>query len=294
MTRASARQQPADAPGISSAPAAPKRQKLAALLVTADVELWPQIGAHLPTKLSFRQIDSVGELLRDVASDTPAVVVWDARGCEEKTADLSRIQSHSARFAMIVLDDDDSAWESAIQNGQIVAFCPVPVDQSRLIGALGGAYEEARARVALLGEQSGAHAPAGGGKRIARMAIAGGFAVVVAAGAALMLSRQSGHDGNPANAPSAIGAADPGARGGIGIDGSRPLAVRVARRGEGRCAHRPGAARHARSTLHRARGRQCSIALSQRVGARPLERGSAAGAATFGGSSSCTRAIGAG
>jgi protein TonB len=214
MTRASARQQPADAPGISSAPAAPKRQKLAALLVTADVELWPQIGAHLPTKLSFRQIDSVGELLRDVASDTPAVVVWDARGCEEKTADLSRIQSHSARFAMIVLDDDDSAWESAIQNGQIVAFCPVPVDQSRLIGALGGAYEEARARVALLGEQSGAHAPAGGGKRIARMAIAGGFAVVVAAGAALMLSRQSGHDGNPANAPSA-GHASPATAGGV-------------------------------------------------------------------------------
>ena len=118
-------QQPAGG-RASSAPAAPKRAKLAAFLVTGDVDLWPQIGAHLPAKLNFRQLDSVGELISDVPSDAPAVVLWDARGCAEKAAELSRIQSHSARFAMLVLDDDDSAWASAIQHGQIVAFVRCP------------------------------------------------------------------------------------------------------------------------------------------------------------------------
>ena len=79
------------------------------------------------------------------------MVVWDARGCADKSSELSRIQAHSSRFAMLVLDDDDSAWVSAIQHAQIVAFVAVPIDQSRLIGALGGAYEEVNARVALLG-----------------------------------------------------------------------------------------------------------------------------------------------
>jgi protein TonB len=202
MTKASARQEAGRGVARSPAAAAPKRAKLAAFLVTGDVELWPQIGAQLPAKLSFRQIDSVSELLREVASDTPAVVLWDARGCAEKNAELSRIQSHSARFAMLVLDDDDSAWASAIQHGQIAAFLPVPVDQSRLIGALGGAYEEANARIALLGERSSVPATAGGVKRISKMAIVGAIAIAVAVAAALVLSRHVGQDGNSIQAQS--------------------------------------------------------------------------------------------
>jgi periplasmic protein TonB len=203
MTNPAARLQTGDGAGKSPAPGAPKRQKLAAFLVTGDVELWPQIGAHLPAKLNFRQMDSVDDLLRDVPSDTPAVVVWDARGCAEKNAELSRIQSHSARFAMLVLDDDDSAWAAAIQHGQIVAFVPVPVDQSRLIGALGGAYEEANARIALLGERPAAAARRTGVKRISRMQIAGAAAIAIAVGAALVLTRQGGHEGNPVRPPAA-------------------------------------------------------------------------------------------
>lgn len=137
MGKAAARQDTGAGDARPATGTALKRAKIAAFLVTGDVELWPQVGAHLPAKLSFRQIDSVGELLSDVPSDTPAVVLWDARGCAEKSAELSRILAHSARFAMLVLDDDDSAWASAIGHGQIVAFVAVPVDQSRLIGALG-------------------------------------------------------------------------------------------------------------------------------------------------------------
>jgi periplasmic protein TonB len=203
MTKAAPRPQAGDGAAKPPAPAAPKRQKLAAFLVTGDVELWPQIGANLPAKLNFRQIDSVGDLFREVPSDAPAVVVWDARGCTEKSAELSRIQSHSARFAMLVLDDDDSAWASAVQHGQIVAFVPVPVDQSRLIGALAGAYEEANARVALLGERPAVPGRTAGGKRIPIMRIAGATAIAIAVGAALVLARHGGDEGNPVRPQSA-------------------------------------------------------------------------------------------
>jgi protein TonB len=207
MSKAAARRNTEAGQASAGAPSALKRAKLAAFLVTGDVELWPQVGVHLPTKLNFRQLDTVGDLLGSVPSDTPAVVLWDARGCAEKGAELSRIQAHSARFAMLVLDDDDSAWGPAIQHGQIVAFLAVPLDQSRLIGALGGAYEEVNARVALLGSASTRRA--GGGRRIPAGVIAAAAVVIAGAiGAAIILSRHGADDAKSANSPSA-GASSP-------------------------------------------------------------------------------------
>jgi protein TonB len=193
MSKAVAMQTSGGGTAQSAPPGISKRAKLPAFLITADVELWPEIGSHLPAKLSFRQIDSVGELLSAVPSDTPAVVLWDARGCEEKGEELSRIQSHSACFAMLVLDDDESAWSAAVQHGQIVGFVPVPIDQSRLIGALSGAYEEVNARVALLGERSAAPAAPGGGRRIPRTAIGAAVAAAIAVAAALVVWRHGGN-----------------------------------------------------------------------------------------------------
>ena len=206
MSNAAARQDTEAGQARSAGSGAPKKAKLAAFLVTGDVELWPQVGAHLPTKLSFRQIDSVGELMDAVPSDTPAVVIWDARGCADKSADLSRIQAHSTRFAMLVLDDDDSAWVSAIQHGQIVAFVAVPIDQSRRIGALGGAYEEGNARVALLGGQPASRGGARAGKRISGKLIAAvALAIAAAIAAAILLAIHGTGGANSANAPPAGG-----------------------------------------------------------------------------------------
>jgi protein TonB len=197
MSNAAASQDTEAGQARSAGPGAPRKAKVAAFLITGDVELWPQIGAHLPTKLNFRQIDSVGELMSAVPSDTPAVVIWDARGCAEKSAELSRIQAHSTRFAMLVLDDDESVWESAIQHGQIVALVAVPIDQSRLIGALGGAYEEVNARVALLGGQPTARGRALARKRISGKLIAGvAVAIAAAIAAAIILATHGTGDAN--------------------------------------------------------------------------------------------------
>lgn len=186
------------------APAAPKkRPKLPAFLVTGDEGLWPQVGAQLPSKLSFRQVDSVGELVRDAPAHTPAVVLWDARACPDKSAELSRIQAHSAAFAMLVLDADESLWASAIQHGQIVAFVRVPVDPAILTAALGSAYEEANARFALLGGQSAAAKPVGGDRRMSGKMIAAAVVLCVAALLAFVVVRRGADDGKPAQPLSA-------------------------------------------------------------------------------------------
>ncbi len=211
MSGSAARQSVAGGTAASAPSSSPRRAKLAAFLITADVDLWPEISVHLPTKLNFRQVDSIAELFRELPPDRPAVVLWDARDCADKGGELSRLQSHSACFATLVLDDDESAWVSAVQQGQIVGLVPLPLDQSRLVGALGGAYEEVNARVALLGERSAAPASRRGGRRIPRRAVAGIIAISLAAAAALVLWQHAGdprapspvHDAVPAQARSA-------------------------------------------------------------------------------------------
>jgi TonB family protein len=133
---------------------APKKHKLSAFLVTGDVDLWPQVGTHLTQKLIHRQIDSVDELLNATPPNQPGVVLWDARGCADRGAELARLHAHSASFAIIALDAEggDAAWESAVHHGQIVAFVPLPIDAELISGALASAYDEASARAALLGE----------------------------------------------------------------------------------------------------------------------------------------------
>jgi TonB family protein len=141
------------------APAA-KKAKVSVLLITGDEMLWPQIGAHLSKELILKQVDSVDELLTAVPSGQAAIVLWDARNHTDSAAVLSRMQLHSPRFAVIALDDADSAhkWTGPIALRQVVAHLPVPVPPGHLKIALESAHEEVNARVALVGE-AGAAAP---------------------------------------------------------------------------------------------------------------------------------------
>ena len=90
MSKAAARQDTEAGHARTGAPGAAKRAKLAAFLVTGDVELWPQVGVHLPTKLNFRHVDTVGDLLSAVPSDTPAVILWGTRAAVPRRAPSCR------------------------------------------------------------------------------------------------------------------------------------------------------------------------------------------------------------
>ena len=144
-----------------------KKTKLSVLLITADDLLWPQVGAALAKELVLKQVDSVDELLSATTAGQPAIVVWDARHQTDAAAVLSRLQLHSPRFAVVVLDEasNTSAWTNPIALRQVVAQVMVPIPATGLASALESAQEEVNARIALLGESGGVASGTSSGER---------------------------------------------------------------------------------------------------------------------------------
>jgi len=168
-----------------------KRQKLPALLITSDDSLWPQIGA-IGDRWVPRQVDSVDDLIATAEAGRSAVALWDARGQAPAAAVLSRIQMHSDRYVIVALDaaDNAAAWESPLAHRQIAAHVPLPIVAENLIGALERAREEIDARVALLGDGSGAsQLPPRDRPKITGKSVAMGVCVLAACAAAFMLFR---------------------------------------------------------------------------------------------------------
>jgi protein TonB len=165
MTNATAKQDSSSTPAGQESSQSPKKRKFEAYLVTVDDELWPQVGAHLTSRLNHRQLDSIDELLSSTPPGEAAIVLWDARGAADQSAVLARLAAHSACFAVIALDVADSApgWAPEIERGQVVAHVAVPLHGEEIASALGGAYDEASARAALLGD--GSTAGVRGGRR---------------------------------------------------------------------------------------------------------------------------------
>jgi TonB family protein len=154
MTNATAKQNSTATPaGAESSPPAKKR-KFDAYLVTLDDELWPQVGSHLTQRLNHRQIDSIEELVNATSPGEAAIVLWDARGAANQSDVLASLAAHSPRFAVVALDVAERApgWAPEVDRGQIVAHVAVPLDARLIESALASAYDEASARLALLGE----------------------------------------------------------------------------------------------------------------------------------------------
>jgi protein TonB len=154
MTNATAKQDSSSAPAGQESSQPSKKRKFDAYLVTLDDELWPLVGAHLTSRLNHRQLDSIDELLSSTRAGEAAIVLWDARGAADQSAVLARLAAHSPCFAVIALDVADSApgWAPEVERGQVVAHVAVPLHTEEIANALGSAYDEASARVALLGD----------------------------------------------------------------------------------------------------------------------------------------------
>jgi TonB family protein len=176
----------------SSSPAA-KKSKLSVLLITRDDMLWPQVGAHLSKELILKQVDSVDELLTSTSAGQAAIVLWDARQETDSAAVLSRLQLHSPRFAVVVLDDAGAdGWTNPIALRQVIAQVAIPVPPAQLKSALDSAQEEVNARVALLGEtgsvtSAAAQVPPSSPRGIPWIPIAAIAAVLVAGAVAYQL-----------------------------------------------------------------------------------------------------------
>ena len=154
MNNATAKQDSPSTPAGQESSQPSRRRKFDAYLVTLDDELWPQVGAHLTSRLNHRQLDSIDELLSSTRPGEAAIVIWDARGAAEQSTILARLAEHSPSFAVIVLDVAESAsgWAPEIERGQVVAQVAVPLHSEEIASALGSAHDEASARLALLGD----------------------------------------------------------------------------------------------------------------------------------------------
>jgi len=170
----------------TDSPQAARATRSALLLITADDSLWPQIGGSLASEHVLKQVDSIDELLSLVPAGQAAIVVWDARGEEAPAGALSRLQLHSARYAIVALADADAApiWQSCVARGQITAFVPTPLDPAGLGEAVALAAADAGARAAIPDEASAA-TPRPGSARSKRSLLGAAAAVALLAVAAI-------------------------------------------------------------------------------------------------------------
>ncbi len=122
--------------------------------MTQDESLWPQIGPGLDRDWALKQVDTIDELQRVTRAGHPGVIVWDAREPADRAGDLSRMQLHCSRFAIVVLDTDTGAeqWRTALQQRQVAALVGIPFETGQLIEAFACAREDCLTRGIVLGE----------------------------------------------------------------------------------------------------------------------------------------------
>jgi TonB family protein len=211
MPKAARKTEPA-APEAADRPArSSKKLKLPVLLITAEDELWPQVGADLSSNLVLKQLDSIDELVSTFPAGQPGIVLWDARNNTDPASVLTRLHQHSTRFAIVALDSPTAAgaWTLPLQHRQIVAHVAVPISGGTLAKALESSQEEVQARMALLGDGPSADAPATEAPtQKPPVALIGGIAgaVVVVAAAVFFFTRHGSgpaQPGTPAAAPTA-------------------------------------------------------------------------------------------
>jgi len=179
---------------------AARATKSALLLITADDSLWPQIGGGLGSEYALKQVDSIDELLALVPAGQAAIVVWDARGEDAPAGALSRLQLHSARYAIVALTDADAAavWQPCVARGQIIAFVPTPLDATSLGEAVTLAAADTGARAAMPAETSTAAPPPRSPPSKRSLLFAAAAAAVVVAAAIAYFAMRSGAPEPPA------------------------------------------------------------------------------------------------
>ena len=183
------------------APAASRAQKTPVFLVTQDEALWPQIGPGLDHDFVLKQVDTLDELKETTHEGQAGIIVWDARDRADSADDLSGLQLHSARFAIIVLDaaTNSEPWREAIRHRQIVALLALPFDAAQLLETFVSAREEYHVRSAVLGDAAAAAFVADSTRRkFPRIPLLIAAAVALVGGVAYLLYRGSATPSYPA------------------------------------------------------------------------------------------------
>ena len=205
-----------------------RKAKIAAVLITSDDSLWPQIGKFVTSQFTLKQSDSIEQVLRDTDAGAAVVLIWDARGEASPLQRVTTLQQHSSRFAVLAIDLAATAsnWDSLIRTNQIVALVALPIAEGEFVKSLNKAGDEVLARSALLGDplaSAAAKDPESAPltARAGRAWIVAGLLAAVAALAAVFVANRGLAPSRPA-APAAV--VEPG----VAIEASPSAEIRPA------------------------------------------------------------------
>jgi periplasmic protein TonB len=223
---ASSAPRPSGATAESQNPTSPSPSARAAcevIAVTTSDEFLLELGAALGGQASVRPVDGIDAALEHLGNSRRAqLIAFDARGVTEARAGIERALAKAPQAGVLAFVDG-AATESAaaeLKGSGVFAVLPMPIDGRRTTAALEGALAAAAKRAArtsyaqkpmnsLALEVS--DAPAGAAPTAARKLpvvplVAGGAAVLVAAGvAAWFFTREAPQASEPvaASAPAA-------------------------------------------------------------------------------------------
>jgi TonB family protein len=195
--------------GANTSSAPRSNQRRTAMLVTSDDALWPLVGAVIERDVVLKQLDSIDQLIGEAEPDHAGVVIWDARGESDDSAQLARLRQRLPALAVMVLDDSgmSAQWKRLADQRLIASMAPLPIAAASFNGALSLAFDEMQMRRGVLGTSvkptpDKAAAPKRSSMRVA-LGVGAGIAVLAGAIAYFMFGSkgaESPADSSPSSA----------------------------------------------------------------------------------------------
>jgi len=142
-------------PATAGKPSVLRPPRVEIIALTGDDALLEQIGQSLDSEATFRHVESVAAAREFVRPLRPCVLLLDARGQQDLTATVESVQSPDGTCIVVVLAPPDEIENVArsLKGSATFAILSIPFEQSQTIAVLGGAREEALARLTLAAQQ---------------------------------------------------------------------------------------------------------------------------------------------
>lgn len=143
-------------PALAGKPSISPQPRVEIIALTGDDVLLEQIGQALDGESTFRHVESVDAAREFVKPLRPCVLLLDARGHQDLPATVEGVQSPDGTCIVVVLAPPDASAgvARALKGSATFAILSIPVELGQTIAVLGGAREEALARLTLAAKPS--------------------------------------------------------------------------------------------------------------------------------------------
>lgn len=156
MTAIPAPAQAHPTPALAGEPSSARAPRVEIIALTGDDALLEQIGQALDGEATFRHVESVDAAREFIQPLRPCVLLLDARGQQDLTATVARVQSPDGTCIVVVLTppDESASVARSVRGSATFAILSIPFEPSQTSAVLDGAREEALARLTLAAQLS--------------------------------------------------------------------------------------------------------------------------------------------